>query len=157
MMNLLLRGCLTAASVLVALLGFGVGLCGLLLSGGGGGSGIGLALLGALMVVGAIAVIMVIWRTPRGPAPVMKIAAYRSGRVTVDGVAAEPAQLPVTLARLRQRSGVVWLYQEGAEGDRHPNALLVARAIANARLPLSLSSRPDFSDELLADGTTRPR
>jgi hypothetical protein len=155
MMNLLLRGCLTAACVLVALLGFGVGLCGLILS--AGGHGLGLLFLGALMVVGPVIGIIAIWRTADSSPVVMKIAAYRSGRVTVDGVATEPAQLAMTLARLRHRNGVVWLYREGNESERHPNALLVARAIADARLPLSLSSRPDFTDELQADGTARPR
>jgi hypothetical protein len=154
-MSAIWRGCLIVASLLVALLGFGVGFCGAILSKGGSGSGV--LLTGVLMVVAAVVGFVAALRGSRGPPAVLELAVYRSGRVTADGRDVDPAYLPDVLGGLRRRNGVVWLYREGAASERHPNAALVARAIAAARLPLSLSSRPDFSDVLSADGTSRPR
>jgi hypothetical protein len=157
-MSAIWRGCLIVASLLVALLGFGVGLCGAMLSKGApGGSGSGVLLTGILMVVAAVVGFVAALRGSRGPPAVLELAVYRSGRVTADGRDVDPAHLPGVLGGLRRKNGVVWLYREGAAGEQHPNAALVARAIAAARLPLSLSSRPDFSDVLSADGTSRPR
>jgi hypothetical protein len=157
-MSAIWRGCLLLTAVLVAALGLGVGLCGAMLNGGmHGGTGSGLLLIGILMIVGAVTVFVVALRTAREPPPVLELAVYRNGRVAADGLDVDPAQLPGMLAGLHRRNGVVWLYREGASGERHPNAALVARAIAAAHVPLSLSSRPDFSDVLSPDGTTRPR
>lgn len=154
-MSSILRGCLIVASVLVALLGFGVGFCGAILS--NGGSGHGVLLVGILMIVAAVVVFVAALRGSRGPPAVLQLAVYRSGRITADGRDVDPSYLPGVLAGLRRTNGVVWLYREGAAGERHPNAALVARAIAAAHLPLTLSSRPDFSDVLPPDGTTPPR
>lgn len=154
-MNWALRGCLIGAAALVALLGFGVGFCGLMLSGGGYGHGV--VLVGVLMIAAAVVLFVVALRGARRPPEVLRLAVYRSGRVTADGREVDPAYLPNALASLRGKDGIVWLYREGAADERHPNAALVARAIADEHLPLSLTSRPDFSDVLSADGTTRPR
>jgi hypothetical protein len=56
---------------------------------------------------------------------------------------------------LHEQKGVpganVLYYRENAEGEPHPNALLVMRAVADARLPIRLCRKPDFSDAAAVD------
>lgn len=38
-----------------------------------------------------------------------------------------------------------------------PQATQVMKLVIDARLPISMSTKPDYSDVLLPDGSTRPR
>ena len=42
-------------------------------------------------------------------------------------------------------------------GEPPAQAMQVIKLIAGHRLPISMSTKPDFSDVLLPDGSTRPR
>jgi hypothetical protein len=91
-------------------------------------------------------------------ANVVKIAVSRAGEITLNGREATINEVRAAFAKLAESKGVVWYYREGAEEEEpHPNAMLVIRAIVDAKLPVSLSTKPDFSDVVLPDGTTRPR
>jgi hypothetical protein len=89
--------------------------------------------------------------------PIMKVAVYKDGRIVADGRETDLPRLRQAFARLSEAGGSVWYYREGAEAEPHPNAMLVIRAIIEARLPVSLSSQPDFSNAVLPDGTTKRR
>ena len=102
-------------------------------------------------------------RTPDSPDPVqrtskvLKIAVMRDGRITADGSPTTVDALAATLTDLATSKGVVWYYREAAEGEPHPNATKVVAAIIEHKLPVSLSSKPDYSDAVGVDGKSHPR
>ena len=86
-----------------------------------------------------------------------KIAVSANGAVSLDGKPIAVAALKERLTDLKKRNGVVWYYREA--GDREPpsQAMQVMKLVIDARLPISMSTKPDYSDVLLPDGSTRPR
>jgi hypothetical protein len=85
-------------------------------------------------------------------APVLKVAVFADGRLTVDGAAATVESLRESLRTLSDKHGVVWYYREAGVQEPPPIAMDVMRAVVDARLPVRLSSRPDYSDSIGADG-----
>lgn len=75
-----------------------------------------------------------------------------NGRMTVDGAPATLASLRDALKKLSKENGVVWYYREAATSEPPPIAQQVIQAIIEARLPIRLSSRPDYSDAIGMDG-----
>jgi hypothetical protein len=61
------------------------------------------------------------------------------------------------LAGVKKRNGVIWYYREGGDKEPPPEAMEVMKLIVDNNLPISMSTKPDYSDVLLPDGTTRPR
>jgi len=89
--------------------------------------------------------------------PIVKIAVATDGRITLDGKAASLSEVGTALEKLVQDKGRVWYYRAEPAGEPHENAMLVIQAIVDAKLPISMSTKPDFSDVVLQDGTTKPR
>jgi hypothetical protein len=92
-------------------------------------------------------------------APILKIAISAGGRITVDGSPATMESLRASLKRLAEQKGVVWYYREAGQAEAPPESTEVMKAVIENRLPIRLSSRPDFSDAIGADGnpiTKRP-
>jgi hypothetical protein len=85
--------------------------------------------------------------------PVLKIALMTDGRITVDGAPATLDSLQVSLKRLAEQKGVVWYYREAGQGEAPPEASAIIKAVIENRLPIRLSSRPDYSDAIGRDGT----
>ena len=90
---------------------------------------------------------------PSPDAPVLKVAVFADGRLTVDGTAATIQSLQVSLHTLSEKHGVVWYYREAGQQEPPPIAMDVMKAVVEAHLPIRLSSRPDYSDTIGADGT----
>ena len=90
--------------------------------------------------------------TPSPNAPVLKVAVFADGRLTVDGTASTIQTLRELLRGLSEKHGVVWYYREGDQPEPPPIATEVVQAMIDARLPVRLSSRPDYSDSLGLDG-----
>jgi biopolymer transport protein ExbD len=86
-----------------------------------------------------------------------KIAVSAKGAVSLDGKPITVDALKERLTDLKKRDGVVWYYREA--GDREPplQAMQVMKLLVDARLPISMSTKPDYSDVVLPDGSTRPR
>jgi hypothetical protein len=86
-----------------------------------------------------------------------KVAVTARGAVSFDGAAVTIDVLKQKLADVKKRNGVIWYYREA--GDRVPpsQAMEVMKLLVDNRLPISMSTKPDYSDVLLPDGTTRPR
>ena len=61
------------------------------------------------------------------------------------------------LADLKGTNVVVWYYREGSESDPTDAQFEVLKAIVDNQLPISLSSKEDFSDYVGADGRSYPR
>ncbi|HZQ46577.1 MAG TPA: hypothetical protein VFC07_06175, partial [Verrucomicrobiae bacterium] len=73
---------------------------------------------------------------------------------TVDGTAATIQSLQASLHTLSEKHGVVWYYREAGRQEPPPIAMAVMKAVVEGRLPIRLSSRPDYSDSIGADGRT---
>jgi hypothetical protein len=85
-------------------------------------------------------------------APILKIAVSVDGRITVDASPATMDSVRASLKRLAEQKGVVWYYREAGYADAPPESTEVIKAVIENRLPIRLSSRPDFSDAIGADG-----
>ena len=85
---------------------------------------------------------------PSPDAPVLKVAVFADGRLTVDGTAATIQSLQASLRTLSEKHGVVWYYREAGKQEPPPIAMDVMKAVVEARLPIRLSSRPDYSDSI---------
>ena len=84
--------------------------------------------------------------------PVLKVAVFTDGRLTVDGTAATIQSLQVSLSALSEKNGVVWYYREAGQQEPPPIAIEVMKMVVDARLPIQLSSRPDYSDYIDENG-----
>jgi hypothetical protein len=84
--------------------------------------------------------------TPSGS--VLKIAVFADGRLAVDGSPASIPSLQTSLRQLSERKGVVWYYREAGRDAPPPIALEVMKAVVEARVPIRLSTRPDYSDSV---------
>jgi hypothetical protein len=74
------------------------------------------------------------------------------GRITVNGAPAKMESLRESLKKLSQQKGVDWYYREAAKSAPPPESKQVIQAVIAARLPIRLSSRPDYSDAIGMDG-----
>ena len=81
-------------------------------------------------------------------APVLKIAVTADGHITVDGCPASLDSVRVSLKQLAEQAGVVWYYREAGHSKAPPEAVEVVKAVTENRLPIRLSSRPDYSDAI---------
>jgi biopolymer transport protein ExbD len=87
--------------------------------------------------------------------PVLKISVLSSGRVLLDGNKATVAKVRKALAKVSSERGTVWYYRE--KGEPPSQAIEIVKLVVENRLPISLSSRPDFSDYIDDEGQSRPR
>jgi hypothetical protein len=88
---------------------------------------------------------------------ILKIAVSTDGRITADGRAVSIEALAPILRELAKSKGQVWYYREAAAAEPHPNALKVLGAIVDHNLPVSLSTKPDFSDAVDDKSRSVPR
>ncbi|MFY9511609.1 MAG: hypothetical protein WAQ05_11625 [Rubrivivax sp.] len=89
--------------------------------------------------------------------PVLQLSALSNGVLIVDGSLTTLRSLDGMLVKLKEAQGIVWYYRENANEDPHPQATEAIRLIAAHGLPISFSSRPDFSDYIDDDGRAKPR
>lgn len=88
---------------------------------------------------------------------IAKIKVNRDGVILLNDQTVTIDELRNSLVRLSQSPGAaVWYYRENPSGEPHPNAMLVLQAIVDARLPVKLSTKPDFSDSVVPDGAPNP-
>ena len=85
-------------------------------------------------------------------APILKIAVMADGRTTVDGKPATIESVRASLNRLAQQRGIVWYYREAGNSEPPAEATEVIQAVIENRLPIRMSSRPDYSDAIGLDG-----
>lgn len=81
----------------------------------------------------------------------------RAGEIWCDDVRTSLGDLESRLAQLRAAQGVVWYYREDVDAEPAPEAMAVVRMVIEQRLPISMSTRPDFGDVVQADGSAIPR
>ena len=87
----------------------------------------------------------------------IKISVLASGKILLNG---EPASLSTIQDLLRKadpKADVVLYYRENAQGKPAPESLELMKLIVSQKLPVSLSSKPDFSDYVDQFGKSYPR
>ena len=88
---------------------------------------------------------------------VLKIAVFTSGEIRADSKKVSLEDLDVLLAANAKKNGVVWYYREAGEEEPPPKATEVIKLVVKHKRPISMSSKPDFSDTLDENGNSRPR
>lgn len=86
-----------------------------------------------------------------------RIRVTRTGDIRYDDTPVTLEALAQLLRDLRSAGGVVWYYREQADAEPAPEAMAVVRLVIEHRLPISISTRPDFADVVLPDGSVAPR
>jgi hypothetical protein len=90
-------------------------------------------------------------------APKAKVKVMADGSLFVDGEPATLERLDQRFAELANAHGVVWYYREAGESSPPPIAARVIELVIKHRLPISMSSKPDFSDTIDQNGVSHPR
>jgi hypothetical protein len=85
-------------------------------------------------------------------APALKIAVLVDGSITANGSPTTAESLRESLKTLAKQKGVVWYDREAPQGPAPPQAMQVTRLVAENRLPIRLSTRPDYSNSVGMDG-----
>jgi hypothetical protein len=86
-----------------------------------------------------------------------RIRVGRTGEIWFDDARVTLDALPPLLRELRAAGGSVWYYREEVETEPVPEAMAVVRLVVEHRLPISMSTRSDFADVVLPDGSVVPR
>jgi hypothetical protein len=94
---------------------------------------------------------------PSSKAPVLQISLFGSGMILMDGKKATIAKVRKALAKASSERGTVWYYRQSGKGEPPRQAIEIVKLVVENRLPISLSSRPDFSDYIDDEGQSRPR
>ena len=92
-----------------------------------------------------------------GEGPVGRVAVTATGSVSFDGKPVTLHELNTRLVELKRGNGVVWYYREAAHGEPPKEAMEVMKLVADNRLPISMSTKPDYSDVVVPGGGTKPR
>jgi hypothetical protein len=89
--------------------------------------------------------------------PTAKISALPSGALLLNGQPADLALIEAELKRIKSLDGAVWYYRDNPRSEPGPEANSVVQLIIQYRLPVSFSSKPDFSDYVDENGRSHPR
>ena len=77
---------------------------------------------------------------------ILKLSVMSAGNLLLDGRESTLAEFRQALRALVEAKGTLWYYRENAAGEAPRLALEVLNLITASRLPVRLSTRPDFSD-----------
>jgi hypothetical protein len=88
---------------------------------------------------------------------VLKISVLKNGLILVDGKPTAMEELDKLLAIHAAKNGSVWYYREAGQEEPLPHAIEAFQLIIKHRLPISMSSKPDFSDSIDMNGNSQPR
>src|SRR5574341_438732 len=88
---------------------------------------------------------------------IARIRVRNTGEIWFDDRRVTIEQLRSRLADLRARDGAVWYYRETGMLAPPPEAMAVIQLVIECRLPISMSTQPDFSDVVRPDGSVGSR
>lgn len=89
--------------------------------------------------------------------PILKVSVLASGAVLLEGEPVSIEGLQAKLESAKPERPVVWYFREAAGGEPPAEAMQVMKMVVENRLPISLSSKPDFSDYVDMKGRSHPR
>lgn len=84
-------------------------------------------------------------------ATILRVSVLSSGEVLLDGNPVTPSRLAEIMDATPKGETAVWYYRETAAGEPPEIARQVIQLIADRRLPVRLSTKPDFSDAVTPD------
>lgn len=88
---------------------------------------------------------------------IIKVSVLSSGKILLNGVESTISDVEKKFEELKKKKGEVWYYREAAQSEPPEQAMEVIRLVAKYGLPITLSTKPDFSDYVDADGKSHPR
>jgi hypothetical protein len=89
--------------------------------------------------------------------PVLRISVLTSGKVLLNGKESNLADVKKALEKARSEKAFVWYYRESGKGEPPQQAMEVIKLVIENNLPISMSSKPDFSDYIDDKGQSHPR
>jgi hypothetical protein len=89
--------------------------------------------------------------------PVMRISVMASGKILLDGKEMPLEAVKGELNKAKVKRSVVWYYRESGKGDPPTQAIEAFKLIVESKLPISLSTKADFSDYVDEKGQSHPR
>ena len=89
--------------------------------------------------------------------PIARVSALADGRLLLNGEPVTLSVLSAALKKLKMVNGVVWYYRENGQGEPTPQAMSAIKLIVEHSLPVSMSSKADFSDYIDQTGNSKPR
>lgn len=89
--------------------------------------------------------------------PIARVSALADGRLLLNGEVTSLAALSAALKKLKGANGVVWYYRENGQSEPTPQAMSAIKVIVEHSLPVSMSSKADFSDYIDEAGKSKPR
>jgi hypothetical protein len=94
---------------------------------------------------------------PVSAGPIAKVTVLTSGTVLLDGRPTTMQALEERFKALKASNGAVWYHRENPASEPPPQGTAVVQLIIRYQLPVSMSSRPDFSDYVDQSGVSHPR
>lgn len=88
---------------------------------------------------------------------ILKISVLSTNIVLLNGKKVGPNEMMSALSEAKKRNGVVWYYRENPEEEPPPAASQVIQIVIDNKLPISMSTKPDFSDYVDENGNSKPR
>jgi hypothetical protein len=90
-------------------------------------------------------------------APKAELRVMADGALYLDGQPASLVAVDKRLNQLAKENGAVWYYRESFQAEPPPSATQVIKLMIKYRLPITMSSKPDFSDTIDSNGVSHPR
>ena len=87
----------------------------------------------------------------------MRISVLLSGKIFVDGKAATPADVQRALKNAKAKRRTVWYYRETGGLEPPSEAIEIFKMIVEHKVPVSISTKSDFSDFVDDEGKSQPR
>lgn len=87
----------------------------------------------------------------------VRISILSSDDLLLDGQPTDLDRLDRALGEAKAGNGLVYYYRETPPADASPKAMEVLKLVVKHQLPVTLSTRPDFSDYVDDRGVPRPR
>ena len=86
-----------------------------------------------------------------------RISALSSGAILLNGHLTSLVDIDEELERVKEHNGIVWYYRENPEQKPPRQAVEVIQLVIKHELPISFSTRSDFSDYVDENGYSKPR
>lgn len=88
---------------------------------------------------------------------VTRVTVFATGTLLLNDRPATLAAVEAEFKAVKSNNGRIWYYREHARAEPPPEAMAVIELAGKYGLPISLSSRPDFSDYIDQHGNSKPR
>jgi hypothetical protein len=87
----------------------------------------------------------------------LKVKVLADGTIMIDDRKVAVAELDEQMSSISKTGGTILYYREAADEEPHPNSMKVIELVVKHQLPISFSSKPDYSDVIGPDGVSRAR